>query len=312
MKSNTIVLASDSNYVWGVFLLICSIRMNNMDEPVLILAKNYTPEDIECLQQFDDISIVEHTDDFGKNMNCIKPIAMLLAETEYMTWVDCDGLFTGNCSKYLVDNPEKVHFRLRSNDENYHVFEKHYRAEDGEKGIPKHILQIWQANVGENYEPLLETCGSTCFFSVHRNHRHLLEKWRDQIEKVLPHVCIGVCNSNSVAYFQTDESVLNSVLCFAKNVIKPGEYKLDKDNTAYYVHFTCHPKPWLCWTFSTIKHFDKTVELVQRAQEQGISLPRGGTVPFSFNSKFKIANHAISIFIPPLYRVYKKLERLLA
>ena len=36
MKNNTIVTAGDRNYLWGLFLLIASLRKNGMDEPVMI------------------------------------------------------------------------------------------------------------------------------------------------------------------------------------------------------------------------------------------------------------------------------------
>ena len=36
MKNNTIITAGDRNYLWGIFLMIASLRRNGMDEPVIV------------------------------------------------------------------------------------------------------------------------------------------------------------------------------------------------------------------------------------------------------------------------------------
>ena len=57
MKENTVVTIGDMNYLWGIFMLIASMRQNGMDEPVLVGGLNFTDEAIRLLQQF-----LAHTD----------------------------------------------------------------------------------------------------------------------------------------------------------------------------------------------------------------------------------------------------------
>ncbi len=307
--SNTIVVASDRNYLWAVWMLIASMRKNSMNEPVLVQGEAYSESDIEVLKQFSDVQVLNRPYHISRNLTCSKPDAMLLADTDYITWADCDAIFTGNCSRYLTTDPEHIHIGMRGVLENADVFAKRYDANDTYCAIPTKILDIWRKDIGENTEPAIRTCGSACFISLHRSHRNLLEKWREQIQKVLPDDDTGVCNKLSFAYFQTDESVLNSVLCFSKTAIPPTDnFMLDKDPDAFFIHFAYQPKPWQMWNRYSIKYFDKTVELVEWAVAQGYKTP--GPVPISLQRKYRKLNHILSHFGKNLLRSKKVLRRL--
>lgn len=307
--SNTIVLVSDRNYLWGVWMLIVSMRKNGMNEPALVQGEGYTESDIAILKQFADVTVLNRTHGAGRNLCCSKPDIMLLPDTDYVTWADCDAIFFGNCSRYLTADPEHIHVEMRGERDNAGVFAKIYEPNDIHGGIPAKILDVWRKDVGENTEPALRTCCSTCFISIHRSHRDLLEKWRDQIQKVLPDDDTGVCDKRSFAYFQTDESVLNSVLCFSKAGIPPTDnFMLDKDPNAFFIHFAYQPKPWQMWNRYSIKYFDKTVELVEWAVAQGYKTP--GPVPVSLQRKYRKLNHLLSHFGKNLVRSRKVLRRL--
>lgn len=307
--SNTVVVASDSNYVWGIWLLIVSMRKNSMSEPVLVQGEGYSESDIAVLKQFSDVTVLNRTHSFGRNLTCSKPDVMLLADTDYITWADSDAIFYGNCSRYLTADPDHVHVRMREPQENASVFINSYEAGDTYGSIPAKVLDTWRKDIGENTEPALRTCCSACFISIHRNHRAILEKWRDQMQKVLPDDDVGVCDARSFAYFQTDESVLNSVLCFSKAAVPPTDnFMLDKDPNAFYIHFAFRPKPWQMWNMYSIKHFDKTVELVEWAVAQGYRTP--GPVPISLQRKHRVLNHLLARFGKSWIRVKKALRRL--
>jgi len=308
MNNNTIVMASDNNYVWGVWLLIASMRMNSMTEPVIILADNYSPESIECLEQFGDVKIVQRDESFKRNLTFSKPEAMLLADTEYITWVDCDALFYGNCSKYLAPEPGHIHVRQRAYPENAAGFAKFY-DEDEERGpIPAKVLDVWRKDIGENEEPAFYTCSSACYISIPNAYRFMLEKWRDQIAKVMPEDNVGIVDKRSMAYFQTDESVLNSVLCFCKGAPKiVSEFKLDKDPDAFFIHFNYQPKPWHLWNDYTIRHYDKTVAVVEWAVANNYKTPRA--IPFSLKRKYRFLSHLIAPFTRNYYRAMKFLKK---
>lgn len=304
MNNNTIVMSSDNNYVWGVWLLIASMRMNSMPEPVIVLADNYTPESIECLEQFGDVKIVQRDESFKRNLTFSKPDAMLLADTEYITWVDCDALFYGNCSKYLTPEPGYIHVRRRAYPENALGYAKFYTENDKRGPIPELVLDTWRKDVGENEEPAFDTCVSACYISIPNAYRFILERWREQIAKVMPEDNVGIVDKRSMAYFQTDESVLNSVLCFCKGAPKiVPEYKLDKDSEAFFIHFNYQPKPWHLWNDYTIKHYDKTVKVVEWALANKYKTP--GPVPFSLNRKYFFLSHLMAPFTRNYYRVKK-------
>ena len=304
MNNNTIVMASDNNYVWGVWLLIASMRMNSMTEPVIILADNYSPESVECLEQFGDVKIVQRDESFKRNLTFSKPEAMLLADTEYITWVDCDALFYGNCSKYLAPEPEHIHVRQRAYPENAAGFAKFYDEDDKRGLIPAKVLDVWRKDIGENEKAAFDTCASACYISIPNAYRFILEKWRDQITKVMPEDNVGIVDKRSIAYFQTDESVLNSVLCFCKGAPEiVSEFKLDKDPDAFFIHFNYQPKPWHLWNDYTIKHYDKTVAVVEWAVANNYKTP--GPIPFSLKRKYRFLSHLIAPFTRNYYRARK-------
>ena len=307
--SNTIVLSSDRNYLWGVWLLIASMRKNSMNEPVLVDGVDYTDADITLLNQFGQVKVLRIPNDSGRNMCCSKPDIMLLADTEYISWVDCDSIFYGNCSRYLTADPENIHVEMRRRKENGGVYAGKYGPDDTYGDIPAKVLDIWRRDVGENSEPAIKTCCSTCFISLHRSHRALLEKWRDQIGKVLPADNVGVCDKRSFAYFQTDESVLNSVLCFSKAAVPPTDnYMLARDPDAFHIHFAYQPKPWQMWNSYTIQYFDKTVELMEWALARGYKTP--GPIPVSLQRKYRALNHLLARFGKNWVRAKKVLRRL--
>ena len=294
--SNTIVTASDSNYLWGVWLLLSSMRKNSMDDPVIVMAHKYSEHDKAVIRQFENVRIIEHDKHSSRNLTCSKPAVMLEAETDYVTWVDSDAVFIGNCDTYLVPDEDHIHIRMRALKENSMVFEKYYADDEGRNsGIPVKILDIWRNDIGEKNEPSIRTAASACFMSLHTKHKAFLEKWREQIIKVLPDDNVGVVDRRSIAYFQTDESVLNSVLCFSQTAPPPTDnYKLDKDPKAYFVHFVLQPKPWQMCNSYTARHFDKTVDMVEWAIDKGIEPP--APVPFSLKRKYK----RINMWLAPL------------
>ena len=307
MVHNTIVMAGDNNYVWGVWLVLASMRMNSMSEPVLVMAENYSADDAACLEQFGNVNIVHRKESFKRNLTFSKPDAMLLVkDSENITWVDCDALFYGNCSKYLAPAPGYVHVRRRAYPENALGFEKFYDADEKRGPIPDKVLDVWREDVSENETPAFDTCVSACYISIPYEYRFVLEKWRNQIAKVMPEDNVGIVDKRSVAYFQTDESVLNSVLCFCKGAPKiEPEYKLDKDPDAFFIHFNYQPKPWKLWNDYTIKHYDKTLDVVEWAIANNFKLP--SSLPFALSRKHRFFSHMLAPFTRNYYRVKKKL-----
>jgi len=276
---NTVVVAMDHNYIWGTYMLIASMRCHQMPEPVIVLGFGLHEADKQALTALGEVLVVD-AEPSQRSLTCSKPDAMLLAKTDYVTWVDCDGFFTGNCSeKLLWPDPEMIHIRLREEPENAAVF----RHLGKFRQTPPVILDVWRRDVGEREESRLSTCCSACFMSLHRRHFPFLQHWSEQIKRVLPSDDVGVVDRRSFAYFQTDESVLNSLLCFAAEAptVSP-RYQLNMDPDALYVHFISHPKPWSCWTPRAFKYFAQYTAVLDWARGQNLPLP--GSIPLALRS----------------------------
>ena len=291
-------------------MLLTSMRKNNMTDPAIVLGHRYSKEQKASLEQFENVTIIDHEELNHRNLTCSKPVVMLQAKTDYVTWADCDAIFAGNCQKYLTPDPDHIHIRMRGLKENAMVFSHYYNKDEEIKtGIPRRILEIWREDIGESDKPKIKTCASACFLSLHTKHRPFIEKWRDQMYEVLPDDNVGVVDHRSIAYFQTDESVLNSVLCFSETAPPPTEsYKLDKDPNAFFVHFVNHPKPWQMWNSYTASHFDKTVAIMEWAIDNGIKPPT--LIPFSFSRKFRMVNLMLAPFGKTYSRIMKFLDSL--
>ncbi len=308
MKNNTVVAACGGNYFWGALLLASSMRRNGMDEPLLVFQNGFTPVMRANLERLGDVRVVEAP--FSKrNMTCRKPEAMLLAQTEYITWADCDGFFVGNCSdKLTLPDPEAIHVRLRNMADNRKVFEnaKLYAPGDERGPVPARILGQWQKDVGERSVPALSSCVTACFVGLHSKRRDFLERWRDQMAKVLPDENVGVTGVERNAYYQLDESVLNSLLFFMENAPKPGEFQLNKDIQHCYRHLIGIPKPWQCWSPPTLRLYQEIMDTVAWTVEHiGIDLP----LPFAWKRQYAFWHRSLS-FYAYSYRVRTKLRRM--
>ena len=285
MKNNTVVTAGDINFLWGIFLLIVSMRKAGMDEPVLVGAYNFTPEAEDVLTQLGDVTIFT-LKDIDHSLTCYKPLVMQQTETEYITWIDGDGFFIGNCSKRLPPlSPDEIHIRMRQPEENSQAFRGYEYGEDA-RSIPKAVLDAWKADVGSDSEPRIPRNCVACSFSIHRSAVPFLRKWHEQMMKVLPAGNVGVVDHTLKYYHMLDESVLNSVLCFYSGAPRVSDsYRLDKDPNELFGHFGGAPKPWIGWAPHSFKHFDKYTAVADWAVGQGYKLP--GPLPFSLDPKHK-------------------------
>ncbi len=284
MTKNTVVTACDHNYVWGAWLLIASMRIHKMQDKALVLGGGLTDEDLKLLEQFGDTEVHQMEAGNFRSMTCQKPEAMLLADTEYITWADCDAVFTGNVSGYMNAEPDTIRIRSRQKQENAAVYASRYGQGDEYGSIPQKVLNIWQKDIGENTEPAIKTVASAAAMTFHRDKKFIIEKWRQQMIKVIPNKDEGVVDQSNFAYFQTDESVLNSVLCFAAGAPKPVEFLLDKDPQAFFAHYTFRPKPWQHWDRYSLRYYEPTLYVVEQAIRKGYKTP---PIPYTFRRKYK-------------------------
>ena len=277
MENNTICTAGDHNYLWGLFLLIASMRRFGMDEPVIVGTKGFTDRDRRVLEQFGGVRLVS-LDHAAHSLTCHKAEVMLAARTDFVTWADSDAMFKGNCSALLLPpDADEIRVRRRCAEEMPGAFPKGYDL--------RRILPAWRKDVAaaagldaaalpgvtERFVASFRSC-SACFLSVARSRERFLRTWHTLMMR-LPKGDAGVVDKSLVAYHQLDESCLNAVLAFLPDAPKVTEtYGLDRDPERIYLHFIGRPKPWEGWTPRSARHIEAVVST-------GLELP--GDVPSS-------------------------------
>lgn len=309
MKNNTVVTAGDSNYLWGLFLLLASMRRTGMDEPVLIGTKRFDERCRRVLEQFGDVRF-HSLDDARHNLTCQKAAMMLEVDNEYVTWADSDGLFSGNVSE-LLPPPDHahIHVRRRKPDEMPGAFPPAYSLSE--------ILPRWRKDVGEvlgrdlgssptipDFEHFQSV--SACFLSVARDREEFLQTWHAMLMR-LPEGDTGVTDRSLACYHQLDESCLNAVLQNLPNApVITDVYRMDKDEARLFVHFCGRPKPWVAWIPSALRHYESTLQVVEWAQEQKLELP--SEIPPSLCRKNGELLKKIAPMTDLVYKIRRKLK----
>ena len=307
MNGNTIITAGDRNYLWGIFLMIASLRRNGMDDPVIVGTRGFDRESEDILRQLGEVRF-HPLDDFPRSLTCAKARVMLQADSEYITWVDSDGFFVGDCSaRLLPERPDEIHIRMRSAEEQPMAFKGYLYGEDGHQ-IPQAVLDVWRKDVGGLQTPRIRRSCSACYLSVHRSARPFLEKWHEQMMTVLPAGNVGVVDRSLKYYHQLDESVLNSCLAFFPAAPRVAEtYRLNKDPNELFIHFIGQPKPWQGWTPSAFRHFDRYVDVAEFARKQGWKMP--GKIPYSLKPENKTLCSLLRYPVSLNFKIRKRLRK---
>lgn len=307
MNNNTVVTACNQAYAWGVWLLVVSMRQHGMDEPVLVGTYDWSKEWLEDIERLPGVSTAALPTEDKRNLTCSKPVIMMKAESEVITWVDCDGIFSGNCSDNIFAEDGQIYIRSRSATEMHDLYRHERSLGDQVDAIPSKILEVWQRDVGEREEPLrLRSC-SACLISMRRSQLGFIERWHQQMLKVLPDDLLDVVDKDSVAYFQTDESVLNSLLCFAENApMVTEDYRANRPEEGCFMHFTYAPEPWQMWNQYSIRFFDHTLDAVEFGIKSGW-LPRA-KLPYTLKRRNKLICQLLAPLARNVVR-FKKLRR---
>lgn len=287
---NTVVTIGNAAYLWGIFLLAASARKAGMGEPFLVGCQGFGEREKRVLRQLGGMEFVP-LDGERRSMACLKARVMLEAGTEWVTWADSDGFFTGNVSDMLLpEEPDGIHLRMRKPGE---LPGKVWRWARGDgRSVPAEVLETWRRDVeavagAAEREPRFATTGTSCFFSLSlARHRGFLETYAVLQERVLPERDVGVVDPALRYYPQLDESALNACLAFAPGAPAVQEtFRLDKDRERLFMHFVGQPKPWTGWTAWSFPFFDETVAVVEWASAQGLELP--SPRPWTFRAENK-------------------------
>jgi hypothetical protein len=263
-SASTLVTAGDAAYAWGVLLLVASMRRNGMPHPALVGAMEWPEAEKERLRALGGVTIV----DFPRDRRCVacqKPMVMAREEigTDWVCWADADGMFIGDCGEWMAgDNPSEIVIRQ------YDPVPPDFTPDN---------LETWRRDVERHCgralpASRLATRVNTAFIVVHRSQSPFLARWQRQIEAVLP-VDVGIVMQQGTAYFQTDESVLASLLAFDPDApAVTADYKADgrADRSRYFAHFAYNPKPWIMWNARAALWRGEVFDLADWLVEKGI------------------------------------------
>lgn len=296
-KNTTVVTAGDQAYSWGVLLLAASMRMNSMPHPIVVGAMDWTKKMKDLVTSLGGVTIV----DIPKSRQCAacqKPTMMACdaVKTDWSCWVDSDGIFVGDCSEWL-EGSDADEVRIK-------------RADPVPQDFTPENLRTWQNDVRRfRGEALPESRYATRVQSgvilMHMKWRPFLFRWAEQINNVLPSD-VGILMKRGSAYYQTDESVLSSLLCFDPDAPRVSEvYKFDgrSDRTRFYAHFGYNPKPWQMWNTYALRWREETYKTVEWLVADGFV--KYGEVPLPLRRRWWPFYRCIAPLAPWVWRAIK-------
>ncbi|MBP5640281.1 MAG: hypothetical protein J6X55_12425 [Victivallales bacterium] len=273
----TVVTAGDKAFAWGTLLLVASMRRNGMKHPVIVGMTGWSEIMKQRVLSLGDVTLHE----LPKSRQCVtcqKPMLMALEdiETEWVCWADSDALFVGDCSEWLTGD-----------DENEIVIRK-YNPKPSD--FTPDNLETWRRDVEHFFGKALsksryDTRMNAPFIVLHRKWRPFLDRWKTQIENVLPDD-VGIIMKHGSPYFQTDESVLGSLLCFDPDApLVTEHYKANGsvDKNRYYAHIAYNPKPWQMWNSYSVSFHELIQPVVDWLLEKGIVRPDDLPLPLRRN-----------------------------
>ena len=298
----TVVTAGDKAFAWGSFLLVASMRMNGMRQPVIVGAMDWTEEMKRRILALEGVSV----HDLAKSRRCVtcqKPMLMNLDDisTEWVCWADSDAVFVGDCTEWLSgENPDEIVIR---------------RYSPPPEDFTPANLAVWRNDVERfrgdaREESLYQTRMNAPFIVLHRKWRGFLAGWQDQIEKVLP-ADVEIIMKHGSPYFQTDESVLGSLLCFdpsAPKVVETYKANGSVDKNRYFAHFAYNPKPWQMWNPHSLKWHAVLAPVVEWAVKEGFV--KDGDLPLALRPRWWSVHRFIAPAAPWAWRAIKLKRRL--
>lgn len=303
MKTNsTVVTAADERFAWGAFLLAASMRRNGMHAPLVVGAVGWGDPWKARVAALPDVTVVDLPVS-RRCVTCQKPMMMAREEvkTDWVVWADSDAVFVGDCSEWLAGT-DKNEIVVRPYDSPPPDF------------TPAN-LAVWRQDVARFRgaaceKPRIGTRVNGAFVVLPAARRDFAASWQDQIEKVLPSD-VEIIMSHGSAYFQTDESVLASLLAFDPSApsVSP-DYKADGrvDPTRYFAHLAFNPKPWVMWNSRTVRWADEIFAVVDWLVANGY-VP-ASEVPCALRRRWFPLYRILTPLAPWVWRMMKAWRRL--
>ena len=276
--TSTIVLVADRFFLLPTFVLVLSLKYQGVKANIALLSVGFEPEERGLFEQFDGVTVFEAAPSNNWNACTRKVEAILNAadfNTDFYALLDADSIAAGDISDQLTPDEPALYVRARSKEEEAILFRPYYKAGDPPGSIPQHVRDTWRRDVGERQECRLAHTILSGNFVVHADYMEFLRRWDAQMKRVLPRRDRRSAHDQSLpAYSQLDESVLNSLLAFAREAPPVRPTPFDKNPDAYVAHLGPSPKYWILWPRNKLRYFDAVTGWLERARAEGYRLPR--------------------------------------
>ena len=300
--NTTVVTAGDRAYAWGALMLVASMRRNGMPHPVVVWAMEWDEDQKRRICALGNV-VVQEISKTRQCLACQKPRIMGCdaVKTDWVCWVDADGLFVGDCSEWLTgDDVDEVRIK---------------RCNPPPPDFTPETLAIWQHDVKRFWGQALDesryaTRVQSGVILIHKKWRPFLGRWDAQINNVLP-PDVEIIMKKGSAYYQTDESVLGSLLCFDLDAPRVSEqYKFDGriDRSRYYLHFGYNPKPWQMWNPWAMRWREEAYSTVEWLVEKGVV--KKGEIPLPLRRSWWPLYRCLAPAAPWVWRAMKLKRRL--
>ena len=298
----TIVTAGDCAFAWGTLLLVASMRRNGMQHPVVVGEMGWPEEMKKRVMALGGVTIRPLAKD-RRCVTCQKPLLMCCEDvkTPWVCWADSDAAFVGDCSEWLVgENEDEIVIR---------------KYDPPPADFTPENLETWRRDVarlcGEaNATSRYPTRANAPFIVIHSKWRKFLETWTRQIEGVLPSD-VEIIMKQGTAYFQTDESVLGSLLCYlpgAPRIVENYKANGSADPGRYFAHFAWNPKPWQMWNSHSLRWHEVVAPIVDWLEEKGIV--KESELPLALRKSLWPFWRAIAPLAPWVWRAIKLKRRM--
>ena len=123
---------------------------------------------------------------------------------------------------------------------------------------------------------------------------------------------VAIVMKQGTPYYQTDESVLGSLLCFDPDAPRiTDKYKPNGsvDKTRYYAHFAYNPKPWQIWNSYSSRWRNEVYSTIDWLVTEGFV--KTNEIPLSLRRSWWPMFRILSPASPWVWRIMKLRRRLL-
>ena len=273
MKNHCLVTVCNEKYAVGVFILLLSLRKNNITNDVIVYGNKLSKSSVNSFLQFEGVKIIENSSDKPVNLSKVEAIKQA-SDYDFVTYLDADCFSIGDINKHIKEVEPVFRIRFRSANENVLRFHSKFSDESSKK-IPQYFQDMWKGLFDDPSDEcqIQSTCVTNCF-TVSKEYFWVLDKWEQTYYKIhenfikKPNDYKYMMHTNGVSI--SDELALNAVLAYTNEKITTSNYKLNLEPNSHIAHFGCNPKPWHFWHPKDLRYVNYISDLFSYAKKEQI------------------------------------------